>query len=932
MPGSQYIIKYVSDITDATSGARRVQQINADMAKTISGQYAQATRVIGTSINKISETPVRIKGEDAIRTVSKLGTIVQTADGSYKEFTKTQTFLNGGLVKTSGSLKDVTGQFTRTNVETAKSQKNFLTFRENLARLGQRALLTIPVWIALRTAITGTFRVIRDGLKTIEEQDKALQKAKRTLQGTTSDIERNFGRLREAVTRLSLETGENIEKITNAFYKFSTVGFDFETSIKGAEYAVKSAIVQFGDAEETANAFARAMRVLVDRSEGAVSAGDQIAEAMALTTELWKSNAFELNEFTQSLEKFAGTAKATNFTTQQTIALLASLSTAGLRGGRAGRLLRTSVVKLLTNLDKLASTLGVHVNPQLDTTFDVLMRVLDAIQGLDRGSQVAQQTAEAIGEIFGGVRGMEAVLALKALRQELLKNLDTIGDVDELNKTYEEVSKTVNRQINIFHNLNREIGKTFVNAVVGGEDFADTLRIINDNLLPAIKDTLEELGELLNALGKYKVLTPLGGYLDNITEAREEQAKLFEEITSGLKGKLNREQLINLLARVRIEIEDNNIEVSPQTIQALEKKLTAETDKINIKPETVVNQTVEQKALSFAEGQDIAKLIRDYELEILKIRGASNRELLEAEDILTKKLNIQEKDLDTTERQFKLQSAVVEEWQQINELLLKNALNILQATGATTKELLEAEEVLKSQLDLRDTTLDILERESKKQEEITNENIKRNRLIINSQLELLRLRGATSLQLVQAEIELERIAGLNQDALSQLQKQLDLEREITKEREGQVNLSNESLKIFQIAQRYGTSTAKDVLAFLRGEIPVGTLPFGRQDLQTILEEFFPSELLQRRANRFFSGRGAGIGIQEQRAIAEFVPGRLVPSITLPEIRTNIDNIKIELKRELNREDLSARILEDLAEAIQANPTIKQSIQDIIEQY
>lgn len=687
MPGSEYVIKYISDYTDAISGARQVEKVNADMSKTISGDFQQAVRVLGTSLDKVSDTPIKLKGgEEAMKTVSQLGTVVQTADGSFKEFTKTQTFINGQLVKTSGSLKDVTGQFARTSIETAKAQKNTLNLAENMGRLAKRALLTIPIWFVLRSAIMGTFRTISEGLKTIEDQDKAWQKAKRTLQGTTTEISRNFDKLREATTKLSLETGESIEKITNAFYKFSTVGFDFETAMKGAEYATKTAIVMFGDAEETANAFARAMRVLVDRSKDAKPAGDQIAEAMALTSELWKSNAFELNEFTQSLEKFAGTARATNFTTQQTISLLASLSTAGLRGGRAGRLLRTSVVKLLTNLDDLSSTLGVKVNPQLDTTFDVLMRVLEAINGLDQGSQVAAQTADVIGKIFGGVRGMEAVLALKALREEMLKNIETVGGIDKLNDAYEDINKTIARQITLFHNLNREIGKTFVTAVVGGDDFADSMKTINTSILPEVKIYLGEIGTILNALLKYNLAAPFGNLFDNIAKSRQEIGNLFRDITLGLQGKLGRQELIDVLAKIKLRTEYKDIEVSPRTIEILEARLREATEGIEIIPKIKTEQTVYRKVISQAEQQDIAKEILKVELDRLRIIGASNSQLLKAEDLYTKQLGIEEDSLDKIKRKLEYEKAINEERRLQNKLGSDSIklFNIAQVEGVET--------------------------------------------------------------------------------------------------------------------------------------------------------------------------------------------------------------------------------------------------------
>jgi len=700
MPGSEYVIKYISDLTEATSGAKQVERVNADMAKTLSSDFKQATRVIGTSLNKVSDTPIKLKGgEKAIKTVSQLGTVIQTSDGSFKEFTKTQTFVNGQLTKTAGSLKDVTGQFGRTNVETAKAQKNFVSLSENIGRLAKRALITIPVWLALRGAIMGTFRVIRDGLKTIEEQDRAFQKAKRTLQGTSSEIARNFDKLRESVTKLSIDTGESVEKITNAFYKFSTVGFDFETAMQGAEYATKTAIIMFGDAEETANAFARAMKVLVDRSADAKPAGEQIAEAMALTSELWKTNAFELNEFTNSLEKFAGTAKATNFTTRQTIALLSTLSSAGLRE-RGGRLLRTSILKLLQNLDKLGSTLGVKVNPQLDSTFDVLMKVLDGLEGLDEGSQVAQQTASVLSQIFGGARGSEVILALKALREEMLKNAQAVGGIDKLDESFEEVNKTISRLITQFHNLNKEIGKTLLQGITGTEEFVDSMekivemwKIIHQNteifgrgLRTAFKIGTLQFGNLKNefqAIDKIK--------LSKFKKEIEDLFNLSEIVDAGIIEDL----LKNIETAIPTGLLGYTKQFQAEVKKALEERLKilneiAEKEKeIAQKGKT---QAQEPRKLSHPEQQDIAKLVLDIELDRLKALGATNSQLLKATDLYKRQTDLEDQSLDKVKRKLEYEKAVAEEKRLQNRLSEESLQLFRLATGQV-----EAEEKPKSE-------------------------------------------------------------------------------------------------------------------------------------------------------------------------------------------------------------------------------------------
>ncbi|GAH11198.1 unnamed protein product, partial [marine sediment metagenome] len=142
---------------------------------------------------------------------------------------------------------------------------------------------------------------------------------------------------------------------------------------------------------------------------------------------LWKTNAFELDEFTGALQQFLPVANVYNFSMTESIALLSTLQTAGLKSTKAGRLLRTSVSKLVDNLDQVAVTLGVHVNPAMDTTFDVLMRVLGAVKKLESaGGELPIEAIQAMG-IFGGVRSRQAGMALVSMYDLLQENLEAIN-------------------------------------------------------------------------------------------------------------------------------------------------------------------------------------------------------------------------------------------------------------------------------------------------------------------------------------------------------------------------------------------------------------------------------------------------------------------------------------------------------------------------
>ena len=104
-------------------------------------------------------------------------------------------------------------------------------------------------------------------------------------------------------------------------------------------------------------------------------------------------------------------------------------------------------------------------------------------------------------------------------------------------------------------------------------------------------------------------------------------------------------------------------------------------------------------------------------------------------------------------------------------------------------------------------------------------------------------------------------------------------------------------------------------------------------MENVIAEYFPNLADQLKAFRFFfKGRGRDIPIAERTAYnQDFQPLRL-ESITLPEIRTDIGEIKVEVKQALNRENLSQQIVDEIVNAIQSNDKIQQAIDEKIESY
>jgi len=666
-----FVIHYGADLSGIVSDLRKLERINAQVAKEFGNDFVKASQVVSSSLDKISQTTVRQKlgkgFKDVQKTVVQTGTVVKLTNGQFRNFGETLTFVGGKLKGTKTSLRDVTATMKRQEAGTKAGGKATKTFGENLAFLTKRALTVIPVWFALRRAFTAVTGALRDGFQSFIEFDRILAKSRQNLQGSSREIEANFIRLRSEVQQTARDTGESVIKITSAFQRFATVGFDFETALAGANASTKLAVTLFGDTEKTANALARSFKVLQDRTEGAAAPSEQLTQIAAQLRDLWVDNAFTIDEFSGALERFAPVANIANFSAQQTISILAALQTAGIRGTRAGRLLSTATLQLNKNFEKINGLLGTQVNPRLQTTFERFTFVLKALKELNEIDELA--ATKAVQQLFGGVRGAQAVQALIAIDDVLEENLKRTGDIEKFNKALEEVTNTVSRQSDRFGELKTNIFRAFVTGIVGGDDFADSLKTVNDSLEDSI-DIVSLWGETLNdivgLISDRRFAGPIRQVLDDIQKdvvngiknVNEAQFDLVDRAIQGIKGQLTQKEVQELLIEFKAKIDDDTLKLSNKDRIFLEGNLRKQLEKNPIKIPVAIDPTTVGTTLDPTTQQKVAELVLKNELERQKALGATNAQLLKAELNLSKQLGLQRTEIQLLEKELDLQQAI----------------------------------------------------------------------------------------------------------------------------------------------------------------------------------------------------------------------------------------------------------------------------------
>jgi hypothetical protein len=883
--GTDYIVRYLSDISGAIKGAKELETVNLSIAKNIQQQYGEVEKIIGQTQPKYTTTPItegRFKGLNT--EILTTGQIVKTVNGSFLELSKTQTSIHGQLVKTTSGMKDVTNQFTQTSIGAAKADKGFKSMLDNLIRLGARAVLTIPIWQALRAVMGSTMAIFTEGFRDLVSESLALDKAKKSLEGTAEAIAVSYNKLKTETESLSLETGVSQEKIISVFQKFKSVGFDFATSMTAANAVTKLSIITQSDAVVASEGLSHALFVLIDRNASVVDQQKQVNDVISLTSEVVKSGGINIEEFVGSLEKFAITGKSVNFTTNQTIALLATLSKSGL--GSTGNLLRNSIGQLLNNLDKLAGSLGIKVNPALDNTFSILMKVLGELNKLQKTQNLKglEQASDAFKEIFGGTRSAVPIKALTSLYDELNKYLSLAPDISAFNNSFADSEKVLGNVVARYHAVNAEIGKGFVNGLIGAEDFDKSLNKIVETLNKIQKHS-EDAGKAINTMFNVHNL-PIAQVIDfgkaiSPKAQADLRIQIADQIHQAFEGALSKEDLSTLFNKLlKIQTFKINIGITDTALNDVIKNIRGQL----LASTKATTQAVKEQAKEESKVADILLKKADF----TKLEGYAKNEL--------KMLGLSEVEVERRILEFRTLSG---QFSEKDLLLQKELLTHLQ----------------------------------------TIENIELNRTrargLIDNATELLKLQGATTLQVLQYTIAEEKANGLNQSRDALLRNEINLQKEITKEKLNQNKLSSDSLKLFEISQKYGNQTATTISELLSGKINISAFesPGSKfSDIMPILQEFFAAEVAQMQAQKFFfEGKGTSIPISEKTAIENIKPIDL-SSIKLPDINTQVSQINIEIKKLFKEEDTAKQIIDSLLEAIRSNPAIENAINEKIDEF
>lgn len=486
-----------------------------------------------------------------------------------------------------------------------KVKKSSKSLRENMSRLGKRALLTIPIWFALRNAFMAVNRAITETITTNLKFEESLARIETVVHGEASTIKAEMAGIKQTILNVATKTDRPINELAEAFYFLRTSNLETAEAMALFEPTVNAMIGTGNDAKDTARALAGIYNTLGKRIKDTANIQETAQRIGDVLTFTYATQDVQLQELVEGYTKLAPYVSGLDDSFSDIIATIGFLNTKLLRSGRTGRLTGRSILQLTKNASKLASEFGIVFDPDKPISFIDTLRQLNAQMGSTLTMTARQQ--QQIQEVFATRGGVPIRLLLdnfEEFEQVLNKTSTSAEGFAEKMKSIR--MRTINAQMRRMRNIFMAMANDFISGIYATGELAGALQNVNDNIEKGRKpakdlglmfgfvnkkakdliDTLESIPAtdvakqasletafpilgLLEGLKTFKDafgegLAELTGF-DEYVEVQEESIKAYEDLKElAKKGQLTQEDRIKNQNTIKANLKRETMEIERQ--------------------------------------------------------------------------------------------------------------------------------------------------------------------------------------------------------------------------------------------------------------------------------------------------------------------------------------------------------------------------------
>lgn len=402
LENTKYIISSVYDAKGAIEFERSTNRIT------------QVASILGKSLTGVSTV------------VKDQAKAFKTSKGDFEKHTITFKDLNGQMQIATGIFKNVNGQWVLmsqganlASTSVGKLSNNSLSLTENLARLASRAMLTIPVWLALRGVVMGAINAFTDLVKTYQELEAGMQKVMAVAQYTSKTQAQTYAVMEQAARKYYATSIAGMKDITEAMYELGSAGRSNAEMIASLKPIMDLAIGSYTDVKTIARAVAGVMNVFGKEFEDVGTKEEQLTYITNLLGDSWKRHQIEVSEIVEAYKYLGATGAATGINFKTFLAAVGNLGDDMLRSGKAGRNLASAIADMAKNSEKLKD-FGIKFDPRQPLDFVDIMEQL-RVKYVQQGESLANNAK--MQELFGQ-EGSRAIVLLLEKWDGFLNDLD----------------------------------------------------------------------------------------------------------------------------------------------------------------------------------------------------------------------------------------------------------------------------------------------------------------------------------------------------------------------------------------------------------------------------------------------------------------------------------------------------------------------------
>lgn len=865
----EVVLKFTGDVTNLLKSITTAEDATRRMQTTLGQQGKAVSQILGKSFSNFQQvSTVDAQGQlkNFGNEIGQTSTKVKLANGTIGTYTETAKRMTDGNIKVVGSFKEA-------SLATE-------SYGEAMGRLLKRALITIPVWMLLRTVLTGTIKLFKSSIKFLIDWE--YQMAQIAIVGNATKA--TLSVLSSALLQLGKDFGISIKDLGEASKLWAQQGRAMEEIIPLMRATAQLSLL-------TGQTTVQSVEDLtaITKAYG-IEAKDTITIIDSMTNVMLK-HAITAGDLASAYKQVASTASSLGVSFDELTGYITAIRTVTRdSGNKIGLSLRTMFSRITTSSAEAIqqlSSVPLYLDNTGKATFAVTprMRALgDIISELSlKFGTLGNAQKSQLANLVGGVRRQNQVFALfDNFTESVQAQTDSIFGLGKSSSAIAILTDTAKIGIDKLKNswasfvdsvANSEVIKNVINGLTSAVEVLDKV-LAPDKF--DYKNTLNGLNKQNDAYSRQRK------YLDGInaliiqseqlegqrTRATVEQAKIIDDQANIYRKAFNEASKV---AGIDFKVSsEGGLGGLVEELQAVSE----EAKELNLQA-LVGQQIVAIKTEALSTGQTLGQMIDQFNQ--FTSRKASTRFTFEEQGLAP--IRKESRELFNTIVNL---SSLVKQGLTIPNEAIDKFVNLTKTYGNFSKEdqaLLEnllssyqqKNGLLEDEGKIREGVIKQLDTVKNFEQDIVLEYEKQNqiaKLILEDQLERLKANGALNSEVLKAEGLLKKQLKIEEQLEDRVKRQLALQREKTKEQRLQSKLGSDSIKLFEIAQTEGTDIAKAIGDVLAGDTSFSSFVQRGGKALEVFKQQFEDIFKQQQALAFFGGgRVPGLeGLQGGRRI------------------------------------------------------------------